>query len=136
QRESRYAIQPGVLLQWHWLEKFFRTAVAGSVDSGAPALGEGAASQSGAVDAGSYRMGPLPFWVALSLYASMPFFHLHTFLALTIVLIFGLFLERPSEIEFIAGVARAEGPAGVGRMVLHRRMWPEVFRGSTMRRRA
>jgi hypothetical protein len=40
--------------------------------------------------------GPLPFWVELSLYASMPLFHVHTFIALTIVLLVGMLFERVS----------------------------------------
>src|SRR5438552_19024385 len=51
-----------MLLIWHWREKYFH--------------------------AGQDRQsGPLPFWVELSLYASMPLFHLHTFMALSIVLV-------------------------------------------------
>jgi hypothetical protein len=61
QRGWLYAIPAGLLLLWHWREKFFRRT----------------APQSPA---------PLPFWVELSLYASMPLFHVHTFLALTFVL--------------------------------------------------
>jgi hypothetical protein len=38
--------------------------------------------------------GPLPFWVELSLYAAMPLFHVHTFIALTIVLVVGLLFKR------------------------------------------
>ena len=34
---------------------------------------------------------PLPFWLELSLYATMPLFHVHTFMALSVVLAF-LFL--------------------------------------------
>jgi hypothetical protein len=62
QRGLLYAIPAGLLLLWHWRENFFRT----------PAQGR--------------HRGPLPFWVELSLYASMPLFHVHTFLALSIVL--------------------------------------------------
>ena len=58
QRGLLYAIPAGLLLLWHWREKFFRDR------------------------------GPLPFWIELSLYASMPLFHLHTFMALSIVLLF------------------------------------------------
>src|SRR5882724_3683587 len=61
QRGLLYAIPAGLLLLWHWREKFFRE------------------------DVQSRHPGPLPFWVELSLYASMPLFHVHTFLALTIV---------------------------------------------------
>jgi hypothetical protein len=62
QRGLLYAIPAGLLLLWHWRENFLRT----------PARGR--------------HRGPLPFWVELSLYASMPLFHVHTFLALSIVL--------------------------------------------------
>src|SRR5438067_3306516 len=62
QRGLLYAIPGGLILLWHWREKYFR------------------ASQ-------NRKSGPLPFWVELSLYASMPLFHLHTFMALTIVLV-------------------------------------------------
>src|SRR5438132_3675021 len=62
QRGFLYAIPAGLILLWHWREKYFR--------------------------AGQDRQsGPLPFWVELSLYASMPLFHLHTFMALSIVLV-------------------------------------------------
>jgi hypothetical protein len=63
QRSVLYAIPAGLLLLWHWRQKYFRN---------------------GAPDRDS---GPLPFWFELSLYASMPLFHVHTFLALTIVLV-------------------------------------------------
>src|SRR5207302_677800 len=36
---------------------------------------------------GGAQSRSLPFWVELSLYASMPLFHLHTFIALSIVLV-------------------------------------------------
>jgi hypothetical protein len=64
QRGLLYAIPAGLLLLWHWREKFFR---------------EGIQDQ---------RPGPLPFWVELSLYGSMPLFNVHAFLALSAVLVF------------------------------------------------
>jgi hypothetical protein len=76
QRGLLYAIPAGVLLLWHWREKFFRQgSVAGVVDPGQAAVN-------------ARNSGPLPFWVGLSLYASMPLFHVHTFLALSAVLVF------------------------------------------------
>ncbi len=63
QRGLLYAIPAGVVLLWHWREKFYR-----------------------ATDQNNPR-GPLPFWVELSLYASMPLFHIHTFMALSILLV-------------------------------------------------
>jgi hypothetical protein len=60
QRGLLYAIPAGLLLLWQWRERYFRNG----------------------------RRPPLPFWVEVSLYASMPLFHVHTFLALSIVLAF------------------------------------------------
>src|SRR5256885_377128 len=71
QRGLLYAIPAGLILLWHWREKYFRHA-------------EQAQSASAKGQSGS---GPLPFWVELSLYASMPLFHLHSFIALSIALI-------------------------------------------------
>src|SRR6202049_1907992 len=65
QRGLLYAIPAGLLLLWSWREKIFPTP-------GTPAQDR--------------HRGPLPFWVELSLYASMPLFHVHTFLALSSVL--------------------------------------------------
>lgn len=64
QRGLLYAIPAGLLLLWHWREKFFRSS------------------------AQDRHRGSLPFWLELSLYASMPLFHVHTFMALSIVLLF------------------------------------------------
>jgi hypothetical protein len=69
QRGLLYAIPAGLFLLWHWREKFFRPAEAGE---------------------DRHRM-LLPFWAEIALYASMPLFHVHTFMALSIVLVF-LFL--------------------------------------------
>src|SRR5438270_5595246 len=75
QRGLLYAIPAGLLLLWHWREKYFRR-------------GED-----------PHRAWPLPFWVEVSLYASMPLFHVHTFMALSIVL----------ACFFIAGDAQVRG---------------------------
>jgi len=64
QRGLLYAIPAGLVLLLHWREKFF------------------------SVSAQDRRSGSLPFWVELSLYASMPLFHVHTFIALSAVLVF------------------------------------------------
>ena len=63
QRGLLYAIPAGLILLWHWREKFYRNA-----------------------EQYQHR-GPLPFWLELSLYASMPLFHVHTFMALSILLV-------------------------------------------------
>src|SRR5438309_3232517 len=64
QRGLLYAIPAGLLLLWHWRDKFY--GVESRKDRHHP---------------------PLPFWVELSIYASMPLFHVHTFLALSAVLV-------------------------------------------------
>ena len=60
QRGLLYAIPAGLLLLWQWRQRYFRNG----------------------------RRAPLPFWVEVSLYASLPLFHVHTFLALSVVLAF------------------------------------------------
>src|SRR5438093_3959367 len=130
QRGWLYAIPAGVVLLWYWREKFFRQDVV------AASAKTNDAEQPIAVNARGYRKGPLPFWVALSVYASMPLFNLHTFMALTVVLIFGLFLEGPSEIKFIVGLARSEGSSGLSRLISHPKTWPEIFRGAPIRTHA
>src|SRR5437667_2656684 len=112
QRGWLYAIPAALLLLWQWREKFFRKDVVAELDLSAV----GACSAEAAAKAGSakaddngpskalQRNGPLPFWVELSLYASMPLFNVHTFLALTIVLVCALLFERPGELRFIVNV--------------------------------
>jgi len=127
QRGWLYAIPAGLILLWHWREKFFREPPVAAADD---------PCHSGAVDARCYGKGPLPFWVEFSLYASMPLFHIHTFLALTIVLVIALFFERPTEIAFIVDRARKEGGSGIVRLIWHPTMWPEIFRDAPLRRHA
>ncbi|MGC2351956.1 MAG: hypothetical protein WA496_01030 [Candidatus Udaeobacter sp.] len=140
QRGWLYAIPVALVLLWHWREKFFRqNAVAWGGDPGGSAAVSAPADdpgQSAAVEIRGPRRGPLPFWVAFSLYASIPLFNLHTFIALTVVLVFALVLEPPSEIKFIVDLARNEGSSGLGRLISHPRMWPEIFRGAPIRRYA
>jgi hypothetical protein len=66
QRGLLYAIPAGLLLLCHWRAKFMQSSD----------------SQAGT----DTRKPIIPFWVELSLYASMPLFHVHTFLALSILL--------------------------------------------------
>src|SRR6266496_2906024 len=135
QRGWLYAIPAGLVLLWHWREKFFiQSPVAGFADPGQ--VGDGIKSETTAVNAHGYRKGPLPWWVELSVYASMPLFHLHTFIALTIVLVVGLFFERATELKFIVNLLRREGIGGIGRMISHPKSWPEIFRGAPIRRHA
>jgi hypothetical protein len=118
QRGWIYAIPAALVLLWHWREKYFReTLIAPARDLPAPEVSSGEAgakagaktnapeaqhavadddadSPTTAVNTRGKRKGPLPFWVELSLYASMPLFHVHTFIALTIVLLVALLFER------------------------------------------
>ncbi len=71
QRGLLYAIPAGLLLLLHWRRKYFPEQPN---------------------DAPVANRGLLPWWVEWSLYASMPLFHVHTFLALSIVLGFWLLL--------------------------------------------
>ncbi|PYL63439.1 MAG: hypothetical protein DMF24_00395 [Verrucomicrobia bacterium] len=150
QRGWLYAIPAALVLFWHWREKFFRqNAVAGgglSAVASAKADDAGGCAavsantnelgQSAAVEVRVNPKGPLPLWSALALYASMPLYNLHTFIALTVVLVFALVLERPSEIKYIVNLTRNEGVSGLGRLTSHPRMWPEIFRGAPIRRHA
>ena len=118
QRGWLYAIPAALVLLWHWREKYLRETpiVVTHRDLSAPDVSSAeAAPKAGtkrddpeaqppvaaddvgratAVNARGNGKGPLPFWVELSLYASMPLFHVHTFIALTIVLVVALFFER------------------------------------------
>ena len=69
QRGLLYAIPAGLLLLWHWRTKY------GS-DS-------------------DHERQLLPWWTEYILYTTMPLFHVHTFIALSIVLLV-LFLTRPA----------------------------------------
>ncbi len=66
QRGLLYAIPAGLLLLLHWRRKYF------------PAQPNEQST--------SARRGLVPWWVEWSLYATMPLFHVHTFLALSVVL--------------------------------------------------
>ena len=71
QRGLLYAIPAGLLLLLHWRRKYFPP-------EGDPQPGK--------------RRGLVPWWVEWSLYATMPLFHVHTFLALSAVLAFWLLI--------------------------------------------
>ena len=124
QRGWLYAIPAGLVLLWNWREKFFSADVVTEASDSGTAAGRG------------YTKGSLPWWVELSIYASMPLFHLHTFIALTIVLVVGLFFERVTELKFFGNLIRSDGIAGIGRLISHPKMWPEIFRGAPIRQHA
>ena len=93
QRGWLYAIPAGLLLLWNWRETFFKTDAIVAESPGAAAFGGGgkqSASPSGVPN--SFGESPnrnralLPFPAELALYASMPLFHVHTFIALSVVL--------------------------------------------------
>ncbi len=69
QRGLLYAIPVGLLLLLHWRRKYYPNTPN---------------------DTPERRRGFLPWWVEWSLYATIPLFHVHTFLALSIVLGFWL----------------------------------------------
>jgi hypothetical protein len=133
QRGWLYAIPAALILLWHWREKYFRETSPAGVDLSAPDASSAEADANAesaktdapdvqppastddggratAVNTRENSRGPLPFWVELSLYASMPLFHVHTFIALTIVLVIALFFERVT--------------------------WPKILSGSPIRRHA
>jgi hypothetical protein len=111
QRGWLYAIPAALVLLWHWREKYFReTPISGGDDPGPPAVTPSGYNPPARVNARGNSKGPLPFWVELSLYASMPLFHVHTFIALTIVLLIALLFERVA--------------------------WPNIFNDAPIRRHA
>src|SRR5215475_10541679 len=133
QRGWLYAIPAALILLWHWRAKYFggtpilsirrdlsapnatsvETAKAGAEGDDSAAQPPVVADDVGQPTASNGRgnsKGPLPFWVELSLYASMPLFHVHTFIALTIVLLVALLFERI--------------------------VWPKIFSDAPLRRHA
>src|SRR5207253_3200718 len=87
QRGLLYAIPAGLLLLYQWRVKFFARSDQVKSDSARP---------------------PLPFWVECALYASMPLFHVHTFIALSILLGFWFLIGRPAmqkQLLLLAGCA-------------------------------
>lgn len=73
QRGLLYALPAGLLLLYHWRAKYFPRGATSQVADSTPRKLE------------TRAIGPLPFWVELTLYASMPLFHVHTFMALSIL---------------------------------------------------
>ena len=111
QRGLLYAIPVGLLLLFHWRAKYFPPAPVETVSPApaAPELGEPVPAET---IVSKLARGPLPFWVELSLYATLPLFHLHTFLALSLVLAFlFLFHNGAARWQLILLVAAALLPA-------------------------
>jgi hypothetical protein len=108
QRGLLYAIPAGLFLLWSWRERFFR-------------IGER-----------NRHRAPLPFWVELALYASMPLFHFHTFLALSIVLFFLFIFECLQPLKFIVQLVRKEGVVGVRGLISDRARRGELLGDTRM----
>lgn len=81
QRGVLYAFPAGLLLLYQWRAKFFP-----DYDEPARVRPPESEEEEGAVAVP--RRAPLPFWLEVSLYATMPLFHSHTFIALSVVLAF------------------------------------------------
>jgi hypothetical protein len=80
QRGVLYAFPAALLLLYQWRVRFFP-------DYTEPALVRPPNSE--AEEAAALpRRAPLPFWLEVSLYATMPLYHSHTFIALSVVLAF------------------------------------------------
>src|SRR5215831_3391204 len=71
QRGWLYAIPAGLVLLWHWREKFFSGIPTINPDSSAETSPQTDEARTNEVRA---CKGPLPWWVELSIYASMPLF--------------------------------------------------------------
>ena len=113
QRGLLYALPVGLILLYHWRAKFFYASNQGGAPSPAPVSPESDASPTAAsATAPPPRRPPLPFWVEISLYATLPLFHLHTFLALSVVLLFLFFvLDARARLQLVLLAGAAVVPA-------------------------
>ncbi len=102
QRGLLYALPVGLLLLYQWRAKFY------------PGFREVALAEApeGGSEAVASARPPLPFWLEVSLYATLPLYHVHTFLALSIALGF-LFLlgENKARLQLLTLVGTALIPA-------------------------
>ena len=80
QRGVLYAFPAALLLLYQWRARFFP-------DYTEPALARPADKEVEEA-AALPRRAPLPFWLEVSLYGTMPLYHSHTFIALSVVLAF------------------------------------------------
>ena len=80
QRGVLYAFPAALLLLYQWRARFFP-------DYSEPALVRPPDSEPEEA-AALPRRAPLPFWLEVSLYTTMPLYHSHTFIALSVVLAF------------------------------------------------
>jgi hypothetical protein len=93
QRGVLYAFPAALLLLYQWRARFFPEYLEPAVES----------TDTEAEGAELPRRPPLPFWVELMLYATMPLYHSHTFIALSVVLAF-LFILGDRAIRIHSGV--------------------------------
>jgi hypothetical protein len=102
QRGLLYALPAGLLLLYQWRARFYPSSKEVPLSD---------SQKSGEDNIGPARP-PLPFWLELSLYATLPLYHVHTFLALSVVLAF-LFLlgNRTAQIQLAWLVGAALIPA-------------------------
>ncbi|MEY2497238.1 MAG: hypothetical protein QOD12_794 [Verrucomicrobiota bacterium] len=83
QRGWLYALPVGLLLLCHWRDKYLRSEQRTAISQQPKTVEE----KEGDLEMAAPRKRPvLPFWLELAFYATMPLFHLHTFIALSIVL--------------------------------------------------
>jgi hypothetical protein len=108
QRGVLYALPAGLLLLYHWRAKYFAPNQVPAIANPPAEAGDGVPVAT-AIPA---PRGPLPFWLELSLYAIMPLFHAHTFLALSVVLaVIFLFGPASNRREILTLVGSAFIPA-------------------------
>ncbi len=107
QRGLLYALPVGLLLLYQWRAKFF------GPNHGRDLSPAPSSAEPGTVESAVPRSRPpLPFWVEIALYATMPLFHLHTFMALSVVLLFlFFFLDARARWQLVLLAAAAVIPA-------------------------
>lgn len=102
QRGVLYAFPAGLLLLYQWRARFFP-------EYNEPAREE---PETEPETPPVPRRAPLPLWVEVSLYATMPLYHAHTFMALSVVLAFLFILgDWPARKHALLVVALAVVPA-------------------------
>lgn len=89
QRGLLYALPVALLLLYHWRARYSLLSQGATTSESPSSSSASSASVLADLETAvpSKGNGPLPFWLELSLYATMPLFHAHTFLALSIVLV-------------------------------------------------
>lgn len=91
QRGVLYAFPVALLLLYQWRARSFPNYIE-------PARARPSLDEPPPIPGAPERRPPLPFWVEVSLYATMPLYHAHTFMAISLVLAF-LFLLGDWEVR-------------------------------------